>query len=154
VRIGRILVGVLATIGGLTIIAVGFGVLVGTGLDRVIGEPNRFVSATPSPDGNHNAVRLTIAGGGGLSPFCTDKIFVVPQTVSNDAAVRDQSNEVYAGTCDFFMSHDPSPKIEWLSSDTLQITFSINSTALYGRSASLKKLGASGSIHVQFAAHE
>jgi hypothetical protein len=128
VRIGRIVVGVLATIGGLTIFIVGYLFLIGATLPD-LGKPDRFVSAYPAPDGKYKAVKLTVAGGGAISPFCNDAIFVVPITVADEAAERDESSKIYAAACDTFENHEPAPKIEWISKRILQITFSVNSTA-------------------------
>jgi hypothetical protein len=145
VNIERIVVGVLATIGGLTIFIVGYIFLIGVTLPD-LGKPDRFISAYPAPDGKYKAVKLTVAGGGAISPFCNDAIFVVPITVVDEAAESDERSKVYAGACNTFANHEPAPKVEWLSKEVLQITFALNPRYV-SRSAF-------DQVHVMFAGRE
>ena len=146
-RIARIVVGVLATVGGLTIVAVSYLALLGATLPD-LGGPDRFVSATPSPDGKNKAVKLTVAGGGAISPYCYDVVFVVLQTTNDDEATRHDENKVFSASCSTFANHENAPRLDWTSNTSLQITFAFN-TVLAQR-VTLKPVDASGKVRVVF----
>jgi len=128
-------------------------------------EPQRYVAPpTPdyikfvgSPDGKLKAAVLTFAGGGALSPFCHEKVSIIPASAT-DHDVTDSRFEVYSGPCDGFAPKnnivDQSPKLEWLSDTALRITISINATAAQPRKVELKKQDASGKAKIEFLAHD
>jgi hypothetical protein len=134
------------TIGIICIIAGLFAVI-------PIGKRDRIVSIAPSPTGKYQAQKITYASGGAISPNCRDVILVVPVS-EPDAAKQEARNEVFSAECDSFASHEGAPKIEWLSDDNLQITSSINSTAVTAKTVNLKKIDRSGSVRVNFIVHE
>jgi hypothetical protein len=148
VKAKRILVGLLATIGALTMLASGY-VAILFGLVAVkfpeLRPPDRDISAILSPNGQYKAITIWMAGGGAISPFCTESVFVVSASVPNEAAERDEKNMVYGMACD-----RSSPSIVWTSNDMLQITFSIDEMQLHANKPHLKKWGASGSVQVRF----
>jgi hypothetical protein len=151
-RIGRILLWILATVGA---VVVGFYFLAAGLVTAIPGvKPDRYVSAVLSPNGNFRAAKITYAGGGAISPYCDNTILIVPSSTSDDVAEREKRHEVFSAECDTFADHSNSPKVEWISDGNLQITFSINSTALTSHKVSLRKIDASGSVHVTFVAHE
>jgi hypothetical protein len=150
--IARILLWILATVGavvtGLYFIAAGLV----TAIPGV--KPDRYVSTVLSPNGKFKATKITYTSGGAISPHCDDTILVMPAANPDDVAEREKRHEVFSAECDSFADHNSSPKVEWISDGNLQITFSINSTALTPNKVSLKKIDASGSVRVNFVAHE
>jgi hypothetical protein len=112
---------------------------------------------SPSPDAKFKAALLTFAGGGALSPYCYEKVSIVPAAATDHDAAEDRF-EVYSGPCDSFSSTnniiEQSPKLEWLSDTELRITISINSTAMGLRAVRLKKQDASRKVRVAFLAHD
>jgi len=70
----------------------------------------------PSPDGSNKAIRFILAGGGGFSPYCIDRVSVVASEVSDREAWGERSNVFTAG-CGSLKS------VTWKSNDSLQIAF-------------------------------
>ncbi|MBK5183248.1 hypothetical protein [Paraburkholderia domus] len=108
----------------------------------------------PSPDGNYRAELLTWAGGGGISPYCHQALLVVPASVDVGQAGLASRYTVYTGECDDFSDHGFSPKIVWMSSTALHVSFSINSTATLPATVRLKKIDVTGTVRVEFEARE
>jgi hypothetical protein len=108
----------------------------------------------PSPDGSFRADLLTWAGGGGISPYCSQALLVVPMSVDVKKADPDSRYQVYAGQCDSFADHSFSPKISWMPGHVLHVSFSINSTAALATSVTLKKVDTTGTVRVEFDARE
>jgi hypothetical protein len=141
----------LAIIGGFTVVA--------------YFAPQRYVAApTPdhikfvgSPDGKLKAAVLTFAGGGALSPFCYEKVAIIPASAT-DHEVTDNRFEVYSGPCHGFAPRndiiEPSPRLDWLSDTALRITISINATAVQPIKVDMKKQDASGKVRIEFLAHD
>src|SRR5947209_13897070 len=90
----RMVRGVLATVGLLVVVGwLGFLVLrltLGGG-----GKPDTFGSF-PSPDGMMKALLAGYSGGGGISPYCNDSVFVVPTSIGEKDSF-DKHFEVYSG---------------------------------------------------------
>jgi hypothetical protein len=150
--ISRVLLWILAAVGavvtGLCVIAAGL-VPVIPGV-----KPDRYVSTILSPNGKFKAAKITYTSGGAISPHCDDTILIMPASMPDDVAEREKRYEVFSAECDTFADHSRSPNVEWISDGHLQITFSINSTALTPNKVSLKKIDASGSVRLNFVAHE
>ncbi|MDN7180719.1 hypothetical protein M0D69_22505 [Caballeronia sp. SEWSISQ10-4 2] len=108
----------------------------------------------PSPDGRYRAELLTWAGGGGISPYCHQALLVVPASVDAGQASPASKYGVYSGECDDFADHGFSPKIAWMSSNALRVSFSINSTAALPATVRLRKIDATGTVRVEFDARE
>lgn len=106
----------------------------------------------PSPDGSYRAELLTWAGGGGLSPYCSQALLVVPTSADVKQADLVSRYEVYSGQCDSFADHSFSPKIVWESGNVLHVSFSINSTFTSAASVKLKKTDTTGAVKVEFSA--
>jgi hypothetical protein len=135
----KIIIGLLATIGGVTLgvtcIVAGMG-----GLLWYSGDGNpKIVSGIRSPSGKYKAIEVVYAGGGGLSPFCNYAILIGLASNLDEVAKNEYKNEVFQADC----ASDPEAK--WLSDDTLQVSFSAISGPHH-----LKKLDTSGSVHVNF----
>ena len=107
------------------------------------------------PYGQFKVVHLTYTNGsaltGGLS--CLNKVSVLPTSVDNSQAI-DARFQVFVAECATFSDHSPSPRIEWLTDNSLKITASINTTALAMAPLNVRKLDATGTIRLQFEAHE
>jgi hypothetical protein len=113
-----------------------------------------FAKVISSPNGKYKAVVISEAGGGGLSPYCNERIAIAPSIVENSTIELASTYNVYSGVCDTFANHEASPELKWLSDSSLQIAISINTTAMYPRQISLKKMDASKEILVSFLVHE
>jgi hypothetical protein len=108
---------------------------------------SKSLVAVVSPDGKFKAVKLTLSRGG-ASPFCYDNIVILLTVYPDDFDENRKAYEVYAAPCGRFSDGTPSPKIEWLSSTSLQIT-----VAPYPASADAirrKNTDISKSVHVTF----
>ncbi|MGO4569651.1 hypothetical protein AB4Z52_32565 [Rhizobium sp. 2YAF20] len=68
-----------------------------------------------SPDAAHRAIVFTEAGGGGISPFCSELVSVVRAGISEQAAWP-SSNWVFSGNCGS-LNH-----VSWQSKDRLLIS--------------------------------
>jgi hypothetical protein len=71
-----------------------------------------------SPDGAHKAVPFTQIGGGGLAPYCNERVSIVHADVPDRQAWR--ISEVYLAGCNALKG------LSWLSDSTLQIALDPN----------------------------
>src|SRR6267142_1529170 len=153
--IKKVLVGFLATVGAISIVGLA-GYVVLRKLAPALDPPTSH--SFTSPKGQYRAVLLTDAGGGGISPYCQNKVLVIPTSLNEHQAAltpnRHRSGEgkyeVYSAPCDLFQDHNNSPKLEWTADDALEITFSINSTALFTHEVRLRKLDDSKQVNVRY----
>jgi hypothetical protein len=149
--IGTTLVVLLAIIGGIAVI-IWF-----MPKNHPATPPPEHIRFFPSPDAKFKAAVLMFAGGGALSPYCYEKVSIVP-AAAPDRDAAESRFEVYSGPCDSFSSRDniieQSPMFEWLSNTELRMTISINSTAMAPRALWLRKQDASGKIRIEFVVHD
>jgi hypothetical protein len=110
---------------------------------------NKSLVAVVSPDGKFKAVKLTIAGGG-AAPFCYDNIVVLLTVYPDDFDENRKAYEVYAAPCGRFSDGTPSPKIEWLSNTSLQITVAPRPASADAKTIRMKNIDISKSVHVTF----
>jgi hypothetical protein len=110
-----------------------------------------------SPGAKFKAAVLTFAGGGALSPYCYEKVSIIPAAATGHDAAESRF-EIYSRPCDSFAPRnsiiEQSPKLDWLSDDELRITISINRTAISPAAVRLKKQDASGNVRVEFLVHD
>jgi len=118
---------------------------IGTTIDR----SDKTVVTVPSPDGKFNAVRVSIKGGG-TSPFCFDSISVLLAVYPDGSAERRREYEVYSATCGVFANGEASPKIDWLSSGALRITYAEGSTAPELKGPRTRDVDVTNSVRVTF----
>ena len=141
----KIVIGVLAVIGCVAIFRF---VLPSTKKDK----PDS-VAVTPSPSGSYKAVLTTWAGGGGISPYCYNRLTVIPTaaTTNSESAT---AMAVFEGECATFPLRngavENSPSIHWESDTKLKVRFSINGTALFPATVKLRKQDASGRVAIEF----
>jgi hypothetical protein len=149
--IGATLIIMLAVIGGITVIV---WLLPRNHPAPPAPDHIRFFA---SPGEKFKATVLTFAGGGALSPYCYEKVSIVP-AAATDRDTAESRFEIYSGPCDGFAPRndviEQSPKLNWLSDTELRITISINQTAITPVEVRLKKQDASGKVRVEFAAHD
>jgi hypothetical protein len=110
---------------------------------------SKSLVAVVSPDGKFKAVKLTIARGG-VSPFCYDNIVVLLTVYPDDFDENRKAYEVYAAPCGRFFDGTSSPKIEWLSNTSLQITVAPRSPSADAKAVRKKNIDISKSVHVTF----
>ena len=108
---------------------------------------DRTLIAVASPDGKFKAIKVTVAGGGGATPFCFDTISVLLAVYPDDSVDRRKEYEIYTAPCGRFANGEPSPKIEWLSHAALRITFAPAADAKPPRT---KNIDVTKSVHVEF----
>jgi len=102
--------------------------------------------ATAGPLGGPSYGQLaTITGA-----HCIDRVAVLPGTVDDKQAV-DERYRVFEAKCASFADHSTSPKTEWMPD---LIIASINNSAKDGETLLMRKTDASGTIRIQFEAHE
>lgn len=146
----RVLTTVLAIVG---LIAIALTLVRDSDFIERHGEPPDAVTYSPSPSGSHKAVVATWAGGGGISPYCFDRLTVVLAEAPTGEAVS-RSKAVFEAECDSFgLSKGRirrSPEIKWESDQKLKVTFSILSTALSAATIKLRKQDASGYVAIDY----
>jgi hypothetical protein len=134
----KIVVGVLATIGTFAIIALGGYIVLRAPPHSANTKP--FIHEYASPNGKYKAALISYIGGapteGGTS--CLNQIMIIPASLNDK--IPDNRYEVYSTReCDSSSAdHSPGPKINWTSDSSVEITFSINSTALASAAVHLK----------------
>ena len=105
--------------------------------------------ATAGPLGGPSYGQLaTITGA-----HCIDRVAVLPGTVDDKQAV-DERYRVFEAKCASFADHSTSPKTEWMPDLSIKIIASINNSAKDGETLLMRKTDASGTIRIQFEAHE
>lgn len=133
------------------------------GLGTVIGWVWRMGREAPSapndltfinsPDGAFKAALASWNGGGGISPFCHDRVFVVPHATGADQVV-DEENVVFEGNCGSFALKNGqvlnSPELSWREPKVLTIRFSTYATAARPAMFRLRRLVANGQVAVEF----
>ncbi len=146
------LVRALAVVGFCALSLVGFYLVLARGWP-IIPDEARFGPAITSPTGTHKAVVISYAGDGWLSRYCYKKVSVLAADVSPEQDGSDDA-VVFEASCDTFSPSgdriEPSPRIEWVSSDVLLLTFSIQTTVMRAATVKLRKQDESGSIQVRF----
>ncbi|WP_123834474.1 hypothetical protein [Methylobacterium currus] len=93
---------------------------------------NTLTETYPSPEKTMSAVVVTKSGGGGLSPYCTARIYVVENRPLLRKFLYD-NDEVFAGDClalvDFETMGTPHPVlVRWLSDALLQIRVRVDNS--------------------------
>lgn len=116
---------------------------------RTVERASKSLVAVVSPDGKFKAVKLTIARGG-ASPFCYDNIVVLLTVYPDNFDENRKAYEIYAAPCGSFSDGTPSPKIDWLSNTSLQITAAPHSALSDPKTIRRKKIDISKSVHVTF----
>ncbi|WP_143540344.1 hypothetical protein [Rhizobium chutanense] len=106
-----------------------------------------------SPNGSFKAVLTTWTSGGAISPYCYDRLTVVPVGVPTDkTSASDMA--VFEAECATFALRDGmienSPSITWEGDEKLKVKFSISGSALEPATVKLRKQDASGRIAVGF----
>ncbi len=76
----------------------------------------------PSPNGRYKAVRFSLARVGG-SPFCYQSVSVLPASLPDSFAESEKMYQVYFAPCAVPPEQSHAPAMQWLSNDTLQITY-------------------------------
>ncbi|GAB6845182.1 hypothetical protein HNR00_004239 [Methylorubrum rhodinum] len=119
----------------------------------VIPDESHFGPPIVSPAGTHKAIVISHEGDGWLSRYCYRSVVVLAADVSPE---QDRSGDavVFEGPCDNFSPSgarvEASPRVEWMSSDGLLISFSIQTTVMRASTVKLRKQDESGSIRVRF----
>ncbi|PDT02135.1 hypothetical protein CO666_21530 [Rhizobium chutanense] len=145
----RIVTAVLAVVGFGTVLLL----LLGFALDGgSMGEADGATFVT-SPNGSFKAVLTTWTSGGAISPYCYDRLTVVPVGVPTDkTSASDMA--VFEAECATFALRDGmienSPSITWEGDEKLKVKFSISGSALEPATVKLRKQDASGRIAVGF----
>lgn len=114
-----------------------------------IEKADKSITAVVSPDKKFKAVRVTLAGGE-PSPFCFDSVAVMLAVYPDEFAERNRAYEVFSGPCDAPEKRATSPKIEWKSDRTLQITYSPQAPGFNEKKAVKKHLDVTKSVKVTF----
>jgi hypothetical protein len=146
VRFLRLLVGSLAAVGGVVVVAA--IVFVSLRLIPLDGGP--VVGSLPSPNGKLKAVWRQGAGGGTWSQSCQSDIYVAPASVPNEKVHLYSSYLVFGSDCDLFGDHNGSnigSNIEWLSDTNLKIEFS---TTSYAEAVTLRGRDVSQTVRISF----
>ncbi|WP_125901073.1 hypothetical protein [Methylobacterium indicum] len=120
--------------------------------EKLYSSPNALVFID-SPDGAFRAAVASYVGGGGFSPYCFNRLFVVDSQTPADR-VADENNLVAEGECGSFGSmeggiSDPSD-VSWSEVRTLTARISLHSATTGLETFRIRKMAASGHIRVEF----
>ncbi len=94
---------------------------------------------------------FTRSNGGSISPQC-ENIVTISNEIDKPQEKILEKNIVYRDNCDFFINQI-SPSLVWVTENTIQVTFSINSTAMRGRDVFLRKKPSDFDVSVIFNAN-
>lgn len=133
----------LLTIGAGTVLAYGLPPLI-----RLLPQlevPDKDVRELPSPDGAFTAVMTTEAGGGGISPFCSNTVAIVPNGVPASEGLSIKY-KVFVEQCG-----PRSPVVDWETASKLSIRYDPPDTpADYLGNIELRRHDASRKVDVMF----
>ncbi|MBI3705355.1 MAG: hypothetical protein HY244_16275 [Rhizobiales bacterium] len=119
-------------------------------LSSIVDRTEKTIAAVLSPDKKMKAVKLSLSGGGGRSPFCLDSISVMLSAYPDEFAESRKEYEVYSAPCARSANGEPSPKIEWHTATALQITYAAGVMKML----KMKETDVTKSVHVTFVARE
>lgn len=77
------------------------------------------VESVPAPDGRYKAVVFSENGGGGISPYCFDSVYVSDANTHDEQALN-EANLVVGGSCDVLVGVR-GERIRWTSPSELRI---------------------------------
>lgn len=106
-----------------------------------------------SPSGSFKAVLTTWTSGGAISPYCYNRLTVVPvgappeKTSASDMAVFEAECATFALRNDII---ENSPSVSWEGDEKLKVKFSVSGTNQEPATVKLRKQDASGRIAVEF----
>jgi hypothetical protein len=131
-----------------------FAVVLGLGalslyMYLTIEHADKQIATVVSPDKKFKAVRITLSAGE-PKPFCFDSVSVLLAVYPDEFAERNKAYEVFSGACDAPEKRAVSPKIEWKSDRTLQITYSEQASGFNEKKAVKKHLDVTKSVKVTF----
>jgi hypothetical protein len=153
--VGRWIKGLLCVVGGAAILVHGgLWIIRSTATSEKLGTE---IAQFPSPNGHFKAVLFTAIGGGAISPFCIDSIFVAAKDTRvkfNDDALR-----VYLAGCHSFRDRSTNnrtngPELKWLANDHLQIRFSANEGLDRVRELAIRGFALGGDIRISYVVTE
>ncbi|PZU80193.1 MAG: hypothetical protein DI528_22705 [Shinella sp.] len=108
-------------------------------------EEPEYVSALPSPDGKYKAVLATWAGGGGISPYCHERLTVVSAKASQEEMISGD-NMVFESEC----MTGGSPSITWEGNEALQVGLAVSEGQIEPSTIKLRRKDTSGRIAIGF----
>ena len=85
---------------------------------------DKSIVSVPAPDGKYKAVRLRVSGDK-PEPFCVDSIAVYLSIYPDSFAASERNYEVYGGACPPPDKAAALPKMEWIDSNSLRITYAV-----------------------------
>ncbi len=133
---------------GFFVVVVGIAV-VSIYVNRSVEKIDKTVTVVASPNGKYKAVRELIVRGG-ADPFCFDTISIFLSVYPDSFAESDKAYEVFAAPCAEPARRAALPKIEWISNDTVQITYAPSAAAADAMKVRTKTLDASKFVHLTF----
>ncbi|PZM10658.1 hypothetical protein, partial [Rhizobium tubonense] len=146
----RVVTAGLAVIGFGTILFLLLGFALDGGTSAFEPDATTFVT---SPSGTVKAVLTTWTGGGAISPYCYDRLTVVPVGTPPDKESASDT-AVFEAECATFALRDGiienSPSVLWEGDKKLRVKFSISEAVIVPASVKLRKQDASGQIAVEF----
>ncbi|MCU1752117.1 hypothetical protein [Pseudomonas sp. 6D_7.1_Bac1] len=113
-----------------------------------------YIKLYPSPGGGSTAALVSYSGGGGLSPYCYDEIVIFNKTMDVQVAIKDREYQVYSAGCASFSDRSNSPKIEWTLDSKVRVEFALGRSSLDARKVVMKGVDKTGSVRVEFYAHQ
>jgi hypothetical protein len=112
-----------------------------------------MMQSYPSPNGEYVVVHLQYLSGGSIASQCDDVVAIIPKKIATDKIKIDRSFDVFSAECDFYGNHQPAPIIQWKSNSSVEVDFSINSTASASRNFQLKGYSQDHRVSVLFFAN-
>lgn len=108
--------------------------------------PEKTLKAVASPDRRYKAVRVSLKRG----DACFDTISVYLSVYPDSFAEHEMTYLVYSGPCAPPGKRADLPKMQWLSKEALQITYSAAPEA----KRTMKSIDASHFVHVTYVARK
>ncbi|HXD45588.1 MAG TPA: hypothetical protein VN655_10685 [Pseudolabrys sp.] len=91
-------------------------------VSRTVDRVEKTITAVPAPDGRYKAVVFWLSQGGD-APFCYASVSVYLAIYPDDFAESEKGYQVYWAPCATPAKEADVPKVEWLSKNALQITY-------------------------------
>lgn len=91
-------------------------------VSRTIDPVEKSIQSATAPDGRYKAVAFRLSQGG-TAPFCYDTVSIFLALYPDSFAESERAYQVYWSPCATPADPAEAPKVEWLSKDSVRITY-------------------------------
>jgi len=122
-------------------------------VSRTIDPVEKSIQSVTAPDGRYKAVAFRLSQGG-TAPFCYDTVSIFLAIYPDSFAESEATYRVYWSRCATPADPADAPKLEWLSKDSVRITYTAGPPAKDPRRERKRTVDASEAVKVAYVERE